>query len=689
MKLNEFAQQLIFSKNLEDKLYYPSQIDLESKVTPLKEKFDPGRSDKIAFSKERAKFPSLKGIEKTDKRAQILHYFANHELLAIEIMALILLKFPQMPDGLKKSLLQSIKEEQQHFGFYCKRMKDWGVEFGDFSRNNFFWRLMQSLESIDKMISHLSLSFEQANLDFSLYYQSIFHQIGDIKTAEYLGQVYQDEIKHVKIGLYWFNQFRPNKKSLWIEYLQSLEFPMSPMRAKGKIFSIAARQEVGFDQEYIQNLKLFSASKGTCPNIYFFNPEAEYQMAKSIKKISQPPKIYQNLKTDLEFVILLLGNSNDIHIFDEKPNSNLLNQIKSLAVSLPEILEGPISKKLRQLTNRKIKSLQPWGETDLTDKLALEYFQSANKSVDRAKLYSKAYSKELWDVFYRKMTSKYLANNKAFITTTKEKILKLERNKLYIAKKLISSSGRGNYKFTNSNDCLVLKQILKEFERKNPLLVEVWYDKILDYSLQFRINSNNKPDYIGLTRFLTDERGQYKGAILNDFFYGISEKHKKIILDEKQMDFYSINRSLMNYIAEAAAKEGYSSYIGVDGCIYRDVETEIKLRPLLECNFRMNFGGLTRLLQNKIHSKSKALFLILTKKDFRNFTNWSEILGEMEKYFPQKYDNFCLQSGVMAFSNLKRDANFVSFCFADVSIDCIIEKLNGIGLVRNYFRMLK
>ena len=79
-------------------------------------------------------------------------------------------------------------------------MNEFGVEFGDYPLNDFFWRQLSDIDSFDDFFATMSLTFEAANLDFANFYQKVFSEIGDQKTANILKIVYEDELTHVKLG---------------------------------------------------------------------------------------------------------------------------------------------------------------------------------------------------------------------------------------------------------------------------------------------------------------------------------------------------------------------------------------------------------------------------------------------------------------------------------------------------------
>jgi len=116
----------------------------------------------------------------------MLHFLANHELLATELMALVLLKFPDAPKEFRMGVYRTLREEQAHTLMYMRRMKECGLHFGELPVNDYFWRMVSGMEEPIDFVTRLSLTFEQANLDFSKHYATLFRQVGDSSTANVL-----------------------------------------------------------------------------------------------------------------------------------------------------------------------------------------------------------------------------------------------------------------------------------------------------------------------------------------------------------------------------------------------------------------------------------------------------------------------------------------------------------------------
>lgn len=260
MNAYEYARLLLESPYLADKLttsdivedlsFYKTKSGIQDLV--------PSREPKIQFSQDQIKFPKKGSFHLDEKKAMALHFFANHELLAIEMMATALMYIPVEDKAQYKriasGLMTTIDDEIKHFKLYRSRMNDYGIDFGDLPVNDFFWRQMQKITSFEEYFAVMALTFEAANLDFAKYYRDIFSGVGDKKSAAVLNVVYEDEISHVGLGIHWLNRWR-NDKSLWDFYIQSLPDLLSPARAKGMIFDHEGRVRTGMDNDFISRIE--------------------------------------------------------------------------------------------------------------------------------------------------------------------------------------------------------------------------------------------------------------------------------------------------------------------------------------------------------------------------------------------------------------------------------------------------
>ncbi|MEC8624105.1 MAG: DUF455 family protein [Bdellovibrionota bacterium] len=262
MNLKDYAREILEGESLNSKLLVIPKLEnifegqnKKEYTCPLK----PGRAGRISFSSKQMRFPKINSFIEAEKRSMALHFFANHELLAIEMMAAFILIYPDDDNTLKlkKGVLSSLKDEQKHLKLYIDRMKELsGVEFGDFPLSDFFWRQMKVLKDPAQFLSFMSMTIESANLDFALFYKNIFEEYGDSKTSKILEIVLNDEIKHVGLGYSWLKRWSGDQDT-WDYYNSLLPDRLTPARAKGIIFNDDARRKAGIDEDFILRLKNF------------------------------------------------------------------------------------------------------------------------------------------------------------------------------------------------------------------------------------------------------------------------------------------------------------------------------------------------------------------------------------------------------------------------------------------------
>jgi uncharacterized ferritin-like protein (DUF455 family) len=326
--IGDFARSILFGTSLEDKLIEPKErpvempAELNEPTQPSFAAIDvpafPGRPPALS-TPGKAVFPSLHRLHQPSVRGEVLHFFANHELLAMELMALVLLRFPQAPLDFRLGIVRTICEEQSHLKLYLSRMKELGVGFGDLPTSDYFWNTMKGMGSPLDFVVQMSLTFEQANLDFSLFYMNAVKEVGDEKTAAVLETVFREEIGHVKHGLTWFNRWRGESgESEWEAYSRLLPLPMTPQRAKGNGFSFEARRSAGFSEDYIRKLSLYNGSRGRPPVIWLYNPHCDAEIARGRPGFTATEGA-RKMSQDLQCVQTFLASEQDQVLVARKP----------------------------------------------------------------------------------------------------------------------------------------------------------------------------------------------------------------------------------------------------------------------------------------------------------------------------------------------------------------------------------
>ena len=112
MELRDFAEQVLFARTLEEKLHRPDAVTDDRPGPAIPVPAAPGRPAELHFKRtrsERTDFPGADRLEHERERGQLLHFFANHELLATELMALVLLRFPEAPTDFRRGVFNTLK----------------------------------------------------------------------------------------------------------------------------------------------------------------------------------------------------------------------------------------------------------------------------------------------------------------------------------------------------------------------------------------------------------------------------------------------------------------------------------------------------------------------------------------------------------------------------------------------------
>ena len=167
MEISEYCQIVLRGDQLADKLIAPAEFTDQNPGTGIAVPQAPGRPRALAFPESsaapvRARFPGPAALERDHERGRALHFFANHELLALELMALTLLRFPDAPSAFRRRTVTTMLEEQKHMRLYLVRMAELGVEFGEIEVSPFFWRCLADVPGLTHFVAGRKQGHAQA-----------------------------------------------------------------------------------------------------------------------------------------------------------------------------------------------------------------------------------------------------------------------------------------------------------------------------------------------------------------------------------------------------------------------------------------------------------------------------------------------------------------------------------------------
>jgi uncharacterized ferritin-like protein (DUF455 family) len=651
--INQFAEQILFSDALARKLDAPGELqdDMDSLgLHRFKTPDYPARPAGLSLSRtkspngasEKVSFPSRASLSSERSRGLVLHFFANHELLALELMALALLKWPDASTGFRRGLVRTMLEEQSHMRLYLHRMQELHVEFGEARLNSFFWDCLKDLKSPVEFSAAMAMTFEQANIDFALHYETVFRQEGDLISAAIMKQVRDEEIGHVKHGVVWFERWRPKCETLFREWQNHLTFPITPARAKGICFDREGRIRAGLPQDFIDELEVHNQSKGRPPRLFLFNPGCEHEIeAKSNNWTA--PKSMQQLESDYASIMGLLGHASDVVLVDQLPSVEHLRNLQDAGFTNPEFI---LKSQINALKVRKFWSFEPWGWSPKSRKLfkpvedrllqeAIDHDQSGNSSLKS--VFSKTVASDIRTTLQLNHPPTLKCASQDEVKDAIKVLSHLSPSATVVLKTSFSASGRGMIRIKDENvDVRQEAWIRSNIDKNGHVLVEPWLEKVLDLSAHVDISSKGVVTFIGFTRFWTDIRGQYKGHIIGRQLDDCGPE----ILELWHRD--GGWRSQLQATALAAGQEihklGYYGPMGVDAFVYRE-NGEMKLRPLVEINPRYSMGRIALGIMPRITAKHCGVWIHVSTQDAQSSKHESllELSDHLKKIHPLDY----------------------------------------------------
>jgi uncharacterized ferritin-like protein (DUF455 family) len=197
-------------------------------------------------------------------RKLCLSRFAHHELMAVELFAWALLRWPSLPRSLRRGLLSALVDEQRHCRLYLERLEAHGGHFETDDHSDYFWQQVPVIAASPAgpraFLAAVGLTLEQANLDFTLTYRDGFAEAGDLESARVCQLVHDEEIAHVALAARWMHRLdEPGASDADAtdldRYLAAVPFPLGPARAKGRRFEVEPRRRAGLSDALIDHVR--------------------------------------------------------------------------------------------------------------------------------------------------------------------------------------------------------------------------------------------------------------------------------------------------------------------------------------------------------------------------------------------------------------------------------------------------
>ena len=613
MEIRDWAEQLLFEPDLESKLADPGPLTDDRPGTAIIRPDAPARSPAIRFraqqNRARVPFPKATDLETDHARGVVLHFFANHELLALELMALVLLRCPDAPAAFRAGLCGIMRDEQRHMTFYLERMRTFGVGFGDLPVNDYFWTCISTVETPRQFNARMALTFEQANLDYAVAYAQAFGAVGDVETGQVLEAVLADEIRHVAHGLHWFEAERDRDTPLFDDWQAALEFPLTPIRAKGRIFAEEPRRAAGLPQSYIDRLRVYHYSRGRPPTVWAFNPDCEAQVAAGGGFTAN--RAVRQLTAELSPLQIFGISVDDAVVVPAAPDPVWLRSLQALEFELPEIIvAADLPSAARALEGRKIGGLRPWGWGPVARSAWAPICEQAGLGVPTwpLDLFSKSHMAE----HFAEYAPEADPEDAPRIVRSIDEVVEAARAHvgITVVKAPLGSSGRNTMRIAGETTEAQTRWMARQLAGQGALLIRPWRDGIADLSCLFEV-SDAGTRVLGHTRFLTDARGAYRGAVLGCRTAGLSTPVLRYLSRDGRSPRHveATLSATAHRVGAGLHARGFRGRAGIDGLVYRHPDGSLRLNSLLEINPRQTMGHLALALERRLAHGSNGLWI--------------------------------------------------------------------------------
>ena len=259
--LAAWARAYVLSDDLATKLDPPAppRPPLDGAPAPrLERPLAPGRP---AALRVMARVKSPRGsLVDPKKRAHLVHTFLHHELQAAELMAAMLVAFPDAPRAFQVGLVRVFFDEIRHMQGYRAHLERLGFAVGDFPVRDWFWERLGAVPSLVSFVAAMGVGFEGGNLDHTRRYAEAFDAAGDHDGARLVRRVGEEEIVHVRFALAWLPRLLGKTRVSFDDFAAALPPPLTPSVMQGPVMDRVARVRAGYTEEFLDALVAFAAA---------------------------------------------------------------------------------------------------------------------------------------------------------------------------------------------------------------------------------------------------------------------------------------------------------------------------------------------------------------------------------------------------------------------------------------------
>lgn len=325
--------------------------------------------------------------------------------------------------------------------------------------------------------------------------------------------------------------------------------------------------------------------------LHVFNPEHDMALAAGRVPFTAPHAGRQ-LRNDLDFMPALWAKRGDVVLVNDVDNA--FDKLRHLGMQVPEVdfvtLQG------LGLLRHKISGVSPWG-WDISIK-----HQLTHAGVEGEVMPSDGQLEAIRRLSSREWAAAHLQGQAVFVANLTELEHVIDNWRACVLKSPWSCSGRGVRYVGGKLDTSTAKWVANIIARQGGIAIEPYYNKVIDFGMEFEAGADGTITYCGLSLFHT-VKGAYVGNLL------VSEQEKEDFLARY------ISRETLRKAREKAIKvispairNLYQGPFGIDMMLYRpkevneiegasDTPQPLKLNACVELNLRRTMGHVALVLR--------------------------------------------------------------------------------------------
>ena len=184
----------------------------------------------------------------------LVHALAHIELNAVDLAWDIILRFasPDLPRAFYDDWVGVADEEAEHYAALAERLKGLGAAYGDLPAHDGLWgAAARTADDLKARLVLIPMTLEARGLDTTPQTTEKLRQTGDAKTAAILDVIYSDEIKHLAVGVRWFEHLCVARGLDPHESYRDILNARFPGGLKAP-FNMEARAAAGMSEDYLR-----------------------------------------------------------------------------------------------------------------------------------------------------------------------------------------------------------------------------------------------------------------------------------------------------------------------------------------------------------------------------------------------------------------------------------------------------